>query len=1198
MASILSLHAFTDQQAAAVQRPDVAAVSPTVVTAGAGSGKTRTLVGRYLALLESGLPLRSVVAITFTDKAAREMRARIRMDIEAWLEQCPELAEGRYDDAAAADPRAARARWEEAFAALDSARIGTIHSLCAEILRAHPAEAQLDPDLEVLDENRAALLKARAVEAALAWAVTTPEVVPLFEYLSEYQMRQALATLVEKRLDAVAAFDILTDDSSVEHVSTELDEVSRRRLAEVRLSRWSDALAAWLHHRLAGPVWTVPLGHLARLQARQPEDKLETARREVLAYWAGVRAALEDRDWDTLFEALLTLRSAVSTGGRKEYWAPDDLAAAREAMRTLRAHFDAILAPLLKKRPISWTLDERCADALPRLRLLFDRVLAEYGCLKDEQRGLDFDDLEARALALLVRDDQVRARWQAEVRAVLVDEFQDTNRRQQQIVYALSRFGKFQHPEPKAQTPKSKTHGGGLFVVGDAKQSIYRFRGADVTVFRRVRADIAAVGGRHVPLDLTFRAHAPLVALFNGLLAPILGQQDDPERLYAVPFAPLAAHREEPRPGIRSPYLELHLGVGENADEGQRAAAAALARRLHRLHEEEGVGWGEVALLFRAATGFPPYEDALERTGIPFVTVAGRGFYDRPEVRDLLNGLAALADPTDDLALAGLLRSPAFALTDAALYRLRWGSEEGEIGGQGEGETRGPGEGETRRQAARELSSPCCLWDALHGSLDHLDPSDAARAHRARAVVAELHAMAGRTSVGNLLGRFLEATHYRAGLYLAGGHRLCRNVDKLLADAHRSALVGVGEFLEYVQSLRDVAAREGEAPVEAGGAVQLMTVHKAKGLEFPVVVIADAARTVGARTPPILVSPELGVLLRVREEKTLPVTYRLASLHDADQADAESRRLLYVAATRAEEKLIVSGRVKVKKDGTPALGGWLTWLGEVTGLDQVRIPDPLSAPQPLDLPWEGGRLACVVYPAPGDKEMGRRGDEETSPGEASPPHLVSVSVAPPDLIAPLEVAASAKADPKIRERESDPPPRVWQVVPRAQRPEGPAWVVGSLVHAALHHWRFPDRPGLEDFLRPYALEAGLTDPDEIHRAIAEARRLLARFQAHPLYAELDRAERHHEVPYAVEVDGVPRSGIVDMVCRLDGEWTLVEFKTDRLATGADLRAHLRQKKYDEQVRGYVAATAALLGKRPRALLVFLNVGRGVELVPL
>ena len=1106
MPSILSLHQFTDQQTDAVQSQDHALV----VTAGAGSGKTRTLVGRYLALLESGLPLRSIVAITFTEKAAREMRSRIRHDIEDWLNDCDE---------------GERPRWEKAFAGLDSARIGTIHALCAEILRAHPAEAEVDPDFDVLEETHAALLKARAIEAALAWAATTPDIVPLFQCLTEHQLRQTLASLVGQRLDAATAFDASTGDP---------------------LARWADALAAWLRQRLENPAWAGSLDDLAHLQARQPDDKLEIARREVLAHWDETRAALETREWNNLFAALLSLRSAISTGGRKDNWAADDLASAREAMKTLRAHFDDALAPLLKK-PISWALDERCADDLPRLRRLFEHALAEYNRLKEERRALDFDDLEAGALALLACNDEVRARWQSQIRAVLVDEFQDTNSRQQQIVYALSGFG-------ESQT-------GALFVVGDSKQSIYKFRGADVTVFRQVQADVITSGGRHISLDRTFRAHAPLVALVNDLLAPILGEQDDPERPYAVPFAPLVAHRKKPRPGVRAPHVELHLGLGENADEGRAAAAAGLARRLQRLHEEESVEWGEMALLFRASTGFPPYEDALERAGIPFVTVAGRGFYDRPEVRDLLNALAALADPSDDLALAGLLRSPAFALSDAALYLLR----------------RGP-DGDERRP----------MWEALCDSPNYLPPTDGACARRAQEIIAKLHELTGRTTVGDLLARFLNTTHYRTALYLAGGRRLVRNVDKLLADAHRSGLVSAGEFLEYVQSLRDVAAREGEAPVEAEGAVQLMTVHKAKGLEFQVVVIADAARVGGGRAQPVLVSPTLGVLPELQEEKIVPVTYRLATLLEADQEEAESRRLLYVAATRAQEKLVVSGHVKANKKGKPQLQGWLAWLGEVIGLAQVELPDPLAAPQSLDLDWEG---TCTLYPRQDDQETKGEGDKETRKQEGK-------GTALSDLIAPLTTAASDDTDPKLKERESEPPPRIWRVVPTAPERTGPALVVGSLVHAALRHWRFPDWSGLDDFLRPFALEAGLTDPEAIRRTITEAHRLLARFQAHPLHAKLSQAERHHELPYAVEVESVPKSGIVDLLCRADGEWTLVEFKTDRLGNQGDVEARIRDKKYDKQVQDYVTALAHILDKRPRALMVFLNVGGKVEVAEL
>ena len=1115
MHTILSLYQYTPHQEEAIHSPNEAIV----VTAGAGSGKTRTLVGRYLALLESGLPLRSIVAITFTDKAAREMRTRIRSAVETWLEQCDEPTQ--------------RARWEQAFAALDGARIGTIHSLCAEILRAHPAEAEVDPDFEVLDENQAALLKARAVESALAWATTDPATACLFEHLTEHQLRQALAILLEKRLDATAAFNALDDDP---------------------LRRWADALTTWFRQRLVDPAWTGPLDKLAHLQAHRPDDKLEVARQEVLARWTEARAALDSRAWDALFAALLALRKAISTSGRKNNWPADDLAAAREAMKNLRAYFDASLAPLLKKIPCSWALDERCAAILPHLRRLFDHTLAEYNRLKDERRALDFDDLEARALALLTANDEVRARWQADVRAVLVDEFQDTNSRQQQLVYTLAAFHKSQITNPNF-----------LFIVGDAKQSIYRFRGADVTVFRRVQADVAAVGGQTVLLNRTFRAHKALTELLQSLLAPILGEEEDPERPYVVPFTPLEAHYERPRSAVQPPYLELHLGLGENAEEGRAAAAIALARRLRRLHER-GIEWGEMALLFRASTGFPPYEDALEQAGIPFVTVAGRGFYDRPEVRDLLNALAALTDPTDDLVLAGLLRSPAFALSDAALYLLRWGSD-----------------GKRRS-----------LWDALHGSLDCLDTADADRARRAREVIAELHALAGRITVGNLLGRFLDATHYRAALYLAGGHRLSRNVDKLLADAHRSGLVSVGEFLEYVQSLRDVAAREGEAPIEAGGAVQLMTVHKAKGLEFPVVIIADASHTGPSRSPFLLTAPDLGVLLGLREEKTLPAVYRLAQLRDADQEEAESRRLLYVAATRAQDKLLISGHVKAKKDGTPELRGWLSWLGEVIGLDATTLPNPLLAPQPLDLEWGRGALSCTVYPLPEDKERERQEDREISP-----PHFVSLSPCSPSrLVAPIAATTVTDADDKVCEQESEPPTRVWRVVPRAQKPTGPAWVVGSLVHTALRYWRFPDQPGFEEFLHPYALEAGLTDPTEIRRTIATARRLLARFQAHPLYTELDQAERYHEVPYTVEVNGISQSGIVDLLYRTEDGWTLVEFKTDELKPGTDLQAHVREKGYDKQMQGYVAATTRLLGERPRVIIVFLNIGGEVKTIPL
>ena len=332
----------------------------------------------------------------------------------------------------------------------------------------------------------------------------------------------------------------------------------------------------------------------------------------------------------------------------------------KSTLRTLR-HLWRSQANLLTS---GWTaLDDALAEALPPLSALFGVACRHYAALKRERYALDFDDLEYDALLLLQDNEPVRARWQREVRAILVDEFQDTNRRQRDLVNLLN-GGE-----------------GKLFIVGDAKQSIYRFRGADVTVFRAERERIRRSGGEVFSLAESYRAHRRLIDGLNDLLRPVLGRAADQARPWAEPFAPLEPHRDDPAPGFSPPHVELHLTVGSKSGGALDRAAAAVAGLIVALVDGGTVpvatddgprqpGYGDFAILCRASTSFGAYEDALERAGIPFLTVAGRGFYGRPEIRDLLNGLQALADPGDNLTLAGLLRSPAFGLSDAALHHL------------------------------------------------------------------------------------------------------------------------------------------------------------------------------------------------------------------------------------------------------------------------------------------------------------------------------------------------------------------------------------------------------------------------------------------------------------------------------------------------------------------------------------------------
>jgi ATP-dependent helicase/nuclease subunit A len=1103
------------------------------VAAGAGSGKTRTLVARYLGLLESGVPLRAIVAITFTDKAAREMRTRIRQAIAGWLQR--QTFEGSCEPQVRTTSKVSS--WEEAFADLDAARIGTIHSLCAQVLREQPVEAArlgYPPGFDVLEEGHAAVLRARAIDEALAWAAEDDGASRLFGALREFGLRTTVATLLEKRLDADTAFERLTDDP---------------------LDGWADALKDWLGGQLEDSRWRECLDALASLRADDPTDAMEVARQEVLVHAGAVDDACQRGDLDAVLAALAALRAATTLRGRQANWPDGALETAREAMRDLRAYFDERLQPLADpKKPAAWALDEQVAGLVWILHAVYRRAADAYAQAKRAENGLDFDDLEAGALALL-GDPAVRAAWQAGVRAVLVDEFQDTNERQREIVYALSGFGR-----ERADGPDRR---GSLFVVGDAKQSIYRFRGADVTVFRRVQDDIVRGGGRIVPLDLTFRAHAPLVAITNRLLSPILDEMVRPGRPYAVPFAPLAAYRAESRGGIAPPFVEFLLGLGESAGQGRQAAAGGLAARLLELGDREGVQWSDVALLFRASTTFSVYEDALEQAGIPFVTVAGRGFYDRYEVRDLLNALSAVADPTDDLALVGLLRSPAIGLTDAALYLLRF---------------------PPLPVVPRESDTPCSIWPILnHPALPEIvPPDDLGRAVIGRDLIAELHDLAGRVGVAVLLKRLLDRTRYRAALQTsAGGARARRNVDKLLTDAHASSLVSVREFLEYVRALHDVGVRESEAPTEVGSAVQLMTVHKAKGLEFPVVVIADAAHTGHRDTATVRLDAHLGVTLnlRDRDDDRRPATYRLAALHDAERDEAEDRRLLYVAATRAREKLLISAHSRVLKGGGLSATGWLKLLGQGAGLDEIAVAGTPVVPQSLPLPHD---IGCTLYPWL----------EERQALEQAADHVSRVAYSMErDLVAPLVVPV-AETDPKL----AHPPRRVWRVVPQTKRARAPAWVVGTLVHAALRHWSF-DEEKLKPFLRPFALEIGVVDEAEIHAAVAEARRLLRRFRAHPLWSEMDAAQRWHEVPFSVVEDGRSVNGIVDLLYRAGEVYTIAEFKTDEVHAAADLQPHIQNEAYDEQVRRYARAVGVLLGMKVRATLVFLNVDNDIAVAP-
>ncbi|MBN1266947.1 MAG: UvrD-helicase domain-containing protein [Anaerolineales bacterium] len=1071
---LLETLGLTDVQQSAVLCRD----SLVLVTAGAGCGKTRTLVGRYLWAVLQGIPPRRMAAITFTEKAAREMRNRVRSSINHMVQLATENNE--------------RSLWEEAASQMDGARIGTIHSLCAELLRSQPVEALLDPDFTVLDEGIATVARMDAVRSSIAWAAGEETLVPLFQLLSPTRTADLVAGMITRRLDL-----------------SSLAEADGTSLA-------ADRVGTALEGFLSNPLVKDSVSGLLSLQAdgsllEDAGEKLAAQIKNLLQSWNEITDDLDEGRVLDAVKGLFTVRRsnmALNVGKKTS--------AAKELLRQLREIYEAEVEPWLggKARDTEpdAALEERYPTDLNRLFRIFDFGKAQYLAELDRRQALDFDGLEAGALALL-ENPHIRRNWQKKLDLLFVDEFQDTNARQRDILFALT------------EQPST-----GLFLVGDARQSIYRFRGADVTVFRQMELETVAGSGSTIELQATFRAHEHLLRTLDILVGEpmsVVGEQV----LYRVPYTALSSSRPENEGD--SPCVSVLLGTGSNAGEARPTAAAALAEDLvQKKQQGEFKEWDEVAMLFRASTGFPEYEEALQARGIPFVTVAGKGFYERPEIRDVLNILAALASPRDDAAMAGLLRSPAMGMSDLGLLQLR--------------------------SAASEAS----LFDALSVA-DNLNSKDESARLRALEFVKIFLPRVDRDTVSVLLKDVLDWLDYRPMLASTGA-RLWRNLDKLVEDARSSGMVRVRSFLQYVRTLRDVGVREGEAPSRAEGSVRLMTIHKAKGLEFPIVVLADASRTVGGRSSPLYFHPQTGFVFSYDKSDVQPLLYRYARWVDLQQEQAEDLRLLYVAATRAREKLVISGFLSEQSRGWIA-SGWTKLLLETVGL---TAEDAAAEKGWREIFLENGESIRF-------KVFADTYSEEELP-EKEP------------VIRALQGASllGSVIEEVVDSDDDENPERDWRATGRDY---APAAAVGSMVHAALRSWLFPENEELIDLLEAAAFAERLIDTRQRRQAVRKSVRLLDRLRSHPMWEEINGAdERYFEVPYTlpgIDSRGTD-TGRIDMLYKKEDRWIVVDYKTENLKSEEDIQKAVQE--YSAQMERYRRAVRLLLNAEPAVQICFLD----------
>jgi ATP-dependent exoDNAse (exonuclease V) beta subunit len=1028
-ANVSALRTPNPEQLQAIDAPGVVFVS-----AGAGTGKTTVIVERFVrAVCERGLDVDSILVITFTDRAAGELRTRIRGRLH-------EL--GRHDLARQ----------------LDGAWISTIHGFCRRLLQAHPFAAGVDPRFRGLDESQARVLQSEAFEAALE----------KFCAGADAERLRLLATYGARGL--------------------------RRMLTGVYATL-----------RSAGRELVFALGGVPDLDAALAEFRSQAhcvlEDPSAAGAHAEVARALESVDGDP--ERLIDLSGFVARDAPRER-----IASYEEARRALEQAALEVLA-------------RRDQELLHELFLRFDTA---YHAAKDRESALDFEDLQLYARDLLRGHDAIRERESLRFRSIMVDEFQDTNRLQCELIDLLARDDS------------------DLFFVGDEFQSIYRFRHADVEVFRERRARSGGV----LALTQNYRSRPEVLGVINHLFASDFGDA----------FQPLAAAGRFADAAF-GPAVELLVtdkaSYHDTGTHWRLAEARHIARRLRALVDAGEASPGEIVLLFAAGTDAKLYEEELRAVGLPTFRATGRDYYHQQQVVDLLAYLRLLQNRYDDEALVTVLASPFVGVSNDALVLIRRAAPKRPL------------------FTALEKGLP----EGIGGRDERLFRAFLQRYER-------LVARSARLSLERLCEEILVAHDYDlAVLAQWDGRRRYANLRKLarLARSYEE-LRGrdIEGFVRFVREQEAVGASELEAVAEEEGTdvIRMLTIHAAKGLEFKVVVVADAGRDrYGPAGDEILCLPDGRLGFRVADPATgkRRPTRGYEEVKAAERAaeEAERRRLYYVAMTRAIDRLIVSGAIdhERKADAATPIG----WVLERLAADDLDGGDAVldvgdGAQLLVRLDRYAPPVESVVAEAEDQLELFAVTDgvarvheapvlEPLAPLPEPPLHRVRrLSYSALALFDRCSYRFYAERIVGLRER------RAVGTVPGQTGLA--ATEVGDAVHRLLEQIDL-GTPAPPDLAQVRAWYPAVTD--EELAAIGSFVRNYCESELAARVAQLDGADV--ERPFAFEHDGVLLHGRFDVLHCFDGRAVVVDYKTNSLEEGTP--AEIVERDYRLQRLVYALA---------------------------
>ncbi|MBZ5558709.1 MAG: UvrD-helicase domain-containing protein [Acidobacteriia bacterium] len=902
---------------AAARRHAVDPAQNVVLEASAGTGKTRVLVERYVNLLRAGVAPDHILAITFTRKAAAEMRQRI---IER-LKEASRLSE--FDAARWRDLKDGR---------LDDIAISTIDAFCLSLLREFPLEADVDPGFELADSTEVPRLIAESLDQALricrGVARDDEDVALVFAQLGERRLRAGIAALLDRRLVAPHALRRFLQKGPRNLTAASACEASAARLRDI-FNSVRGGLDAFLqdgpHRHPQFAMLAADIRRLAALKGRatKDEDRLAALKGCATSDDGGattdVARGFSPAELRNFIDRLRAYFLTQEGKPRGERFAGTPFKAADcntdDAWKRHRAAASQIAPPIAEAiRAFRRDLNAVMSRGVWRI---FAVALRQYQSTLDAHALLDFSGVLERAIQLLKDLDEFaesRLRLEARYRHVLVDEFQDTSRAQWELVLQLVRsWGEGFGASDDAIPPS-------IFIVGDRKQSIYGFRDADVAVVDEAAQFVEGLRPEGQPrraITVSFRAMPELLAFVNDVFAQIVeesgaGARRDAFRYGDTDRFPIhgevrlkadatARGQDEPTRGVRL-QPDRDDPVQFIAGETVRAAADKVGDEIARLlagttirDRATGVARAaraaDAAILFRSRDSHREFESALERRGVPTYVYKGLGFFDADEIQDAVALLRYLADPLSNLRADTLLRSRIVRLSDTAIAQL--GSS--------------PADAILRTDATLALAP---LGDEDRRVLDRL-----------RAAVPRWLSWVDRLAPSALLDAIVRETAYAYELRGPRRRQARENLKKLRGMIRRAQNRGYATLARIADHLDRLAVGdESNAAIDAIDAVSLMTVHAAKGLEFPIVFVVNMGRgTGGARAP-----------IRVVDEAAGDASVAIADYQSEADEDAaarereETKRLLYVALTRARDRLYLSATVQ---DGTVRMGRGS--LGEV-----------------------------------------------------------------------------------------------------------------------------------------------------------------------------------------------------------------------------------------------------------------------------